>query len=91
MFIVHNVESGPWSKACALHTWLVPVKYKATVHHESLSLTLYFAGVEQLNGEDTQKLIVCDEIGPEDATDLAFSRGSFVLYTRKEEIITSGR
>ena len=50
-----------------------------------------FAGIRELIDKNIQQLIVSDEIGPEDATDLAFSRGSFVLYTKEEEIISSGR
>ncbi len=52
---------------------------------------LSFIGMEGLFDRNIQQLVVYDEIGPEDATDLAFSRGSFILYTKKEEIVSSGR
>lgn len=58
---------------------------KGCVWHSAL------LGVQQLIDSDTQQFAVCDEIGPEDATNLAYSRGSFVLYTKKGEIVNSGR
>ena len=47
--------------------------------------------MEHYAGDTTQKIVVFDEIGPEDATNLAFARGSFVMYSKNEEVIGSGR
>ena len=38
-----------------------------------------------------KQTLVIDEIGPEDATDLAYSRGSFVMFNTNEEVVNSGR
>jgi len=38
-----------------------------------------------------KQTLVIDEIGPEDATDIAFSRGSFVMFNTNEQVINSGR
>ena len=50
-----------------------------------------YVGVLQLLDKNTQIVSVRDEICPEDASNLAFSRGSFVMYTKTEEVIMSGR